>query len=193
VKRLVIGGAACALVSAMAALAPTGASAAPHHSAAKESARSAATPSGRTAAAASAARLIASKPEVLKASKHDAFKAGKVISSMGLNYVPYERTYRGIPVVGGDFVVSTDDKGRILATSVAQTRAVSLRSVKATVAKVRARAISSHQLRHATVGRTRLVVLQQKTSRLAWETWVSGRKVRPLGSPFTSTRGPAGC
>jgi Zn-dependent metalloprotease len=176
VKRLVIGGAACALVSAMAALAPTGASAVPHHSAAKESARSAATPSGRTAAAVSAARLIASKPEVLKASKHDAFKAGKVISSMGLNYVPYERTYRGIPVVGGDFVVSTDDKGRILATTVAQTRAVSLRSVKATVAKVRARAISRHQLRNAQLGRTRLVVLQQKTSRLAWETWVTGRK-----------------
>ena len=51
---------------------------------------------------------------------------------MGLNYVPYERTYRGLPVVGGDFVVSTDDEGKILATSVAQTRQVRLRSVKPT-------------------------------------------------------------
>jgi Zn-dependent metalloprotease len=186
VKRLVIGGAlntfvVGALVSAMAALAPTGASAAPHHSAAKQSARSAATPSGPTAAAVSAARLIASKPAVLKASKHDAFQAGKVISSMGLNYVPYGRTYRGIPVVGGDFVVSTDDKGRILATSVAQTRPVSLRSVKATAGKDRARAISKHQLRNAQLGKTRLVVLQQPinkkgASRLAWETWATGRK-----------------
>ena len=63
-------------------------------------------PGGIAAAAASANRLVNSKPEVLKAGRHDAFKAGKVLSSMGLNYVPYERTYRGIPVVGGDFVVS---------------------------------------------------------------------------------------
>ena len=74
----------------------------------------------------SAAQLVAAKPEVLKAGKHESFKAGKVLSSMGLNYVPYERTYRGLPVVGGDFVVSTDDHGRILATSVAQTRKVKL-------------------------------------------------------------------
>ena len=52
------------------------------------------------------------------------FKAGKVLTSLGLHYVPYERTYRGIPVVGGDFVVQTDDSGRVLATSVAQTRQV---------------------------------------------------------------------
>ena len=80
---------------------------------------------------------------MLKASKHDAFQAGKVVSSMGLNYVPYERTYRGIPVVGGDFVVSTDDNGQILATSVAQTRQVKLRSVKATVSRAAARATST--------------------------------------------------
>ncbi len=174
-KKLVIGGAACALVSAMAFLAPTGVQAAPQHSDRSAPSKTA-TPEGRTSAAASAARLVTSKPEVLKASKHDAFKAGKVISSMGLNYVPYERTYRGIPVVGGDFVVSTDDKGRILSTSVAQSRAVSLRSVKATVARAKARATSARQVRRAALGKSRLVVLQRTGSRLAWETWVTGRK-----------------
>ncbi len=174
-RKLVIGGAAGALVSAMAFLAPTGVQAAPQHSDRSATSKTA-TPGGRTAAAASAAKLVTSKPEVLKASKHDAFKAGKVISSMGLSYVPYERTYRGIPVVGGDFVVSTDDKGRILATSVAQSRAVSLRSVKATVARAKARATSAHKLRQATLGKSRLVVLQRTASRLAWETWVTGRK-----------------
>ena len=73
-------------------------------------------------------------------------------------------------------MVSTDDQGRILATSVAQTRAVSLRSVKATVARTAARATSARQLRHATLGRSRLVVLQRTGSRLAWETWVTGKK-----------------
>ena len=173
-RKLVIGSASFALVSAMAVLAPTGATAAPQHS--DRSATSKATPGGRADAAASAAKLVSTKPEVLKASKHDAFKAGKVISSMGLSYVPYERTYRGIPVVGGDFVVSTDDRGRILATSVAQSRAVSLRSVKANVARAEARAKSARQLRHATLGKTRLVVLQRTGSKLAWETWVSGKK-----------------
>ncbi len=177
-RKLLIGSASFALVSAMAVLAPTGASAAAHHSDRSSSTgvAKAATPSGRIAAASSAAKLIASKPAVLKAGKHDSFKAGKVLSSMGLNYVPYQRSYRGLPVVGGDFVVSTDDKGRIVATSVAQTRQVRLHSTKATVAKAAARATSTRQLKHAQLGRTRLVVLQQRHSKLAWETWVSGRK-----------------
>jgi Zn-dependent metalloprotease len=174
VKRIVIGGASFALVAGMAALAPTGAVAAPHHS--DRSAPSQATPGGRADAAGSAAKLVSSKPEVLKASKHDAFEAGTVISSGGLSYVPYERTYRGVPVVGGDFVVSTDDRGRVLATSVAQTRAVHLRSVRATVARTAARATSARQLRQAALGRTRLVVLQRTGSRLAWETTVTGEK-----------------
>ena len=181
-RRLVIGSATFALVSAMAVLAPTGASASPSHSSDRTAPSQGATaakpapPGGIAAAAASADRLVHSKPEVLKASKHDAFKAGKVLSSMGLNYVPYERTYRGIPVVGGDFVVSTDDNGKILATSVAQTRQVKLRSVKATVSKAAARATRQAAASRPRLGKTRLVVLQTKHSRLAWETWVTGRK-----------------
>ena len=180
-KRFVIGRAlypfvGVALVSAMAVLAPTGASASPTHDSSR-TAPAKSTPSGRARRGGRVREpLIASKPEVLKASKHDAFKAGKVLTSMGLSYVPYERTYRGIPVVGGDFVVSTDDTGRILATSVAQTRQIKLRSVKATVARAQARATSAKRLRQATLGKTRLVVLQRKSSRLAWETWVTGRK-----------------
>ena len=181
-RRLFIGSAAIALAAAMAVLAPTGAGASPSQGSDRTAptqggtAAKPAPPGGIAAAAASADRLVNSKPEVLKAGKHDAFKAGKVLSSMGLNYVPYERTHRGIPVVGGDFVVSTDDKGKILATSVAQTRQVKLRSVKATVAKAAARATSKQRLNRSTLGKSRLVVLQTKQSRLAWETWVSGRK-----------------
>jgi Zn-dependent metalloprotease len=176
VRRIVIGGASFALVAAMAATVPTGASsAAPYHGS-DRIAPAKATPDGRVSAARSAAQLVSAKPEVLKAGKHESFKAGKVLGSMGLNYVPYERTYRGLPVVGGDFVVSTDDNGRIVATSVAQTRKIKLRSTRATVARSTARSTSKHQLRHATLGRSRLVVLQQKSSKLAWETWVTGRK-----------------
>src|SRR3954469_9375262 len=185
-RRLVTGGIAVpitvgALVGAMAVLAPTDASASSaHHSDRSVPSKGVATkpaePGGTAAAAASAERLVQTKPSVLKAGKHDAFKAGKVMSSMGLHYVPYERTYRGIPVVGGDFVVATDANGKILATSVAQTRQVRLRSTHPTVSKAAARATSRHRVSHAQLGRTRLVVLQQKSSRLAWETTVTGSK-----------------
>jgi Zn-dependent metalloprotease len=63
-----------------------------------------------------------------------------------------------------------------VATSVAQTRAVRLSSVTARVAKAAARATSLRQVRGASLGRSRLVVLQTRSSRLAWETTVTGRK-----------------
>jgi Zn-dependent metalloprotease len=182
VRRLITGSAAFALVAAMAAVTPTGASASTSHSSDRTAptqggtAAKPAPPGGLAAAAASADRLVRSKPEVFKAGKHDAFKAGKVLSSLGLHYVPYERTYRGIPVVGGDFVVATDDQGKVVATSVAQTRQVKLHSTRAAVARTAARATSARQVRHAELGRTRLVVLQTKSSKLAWETTVTGTK-----------------
>jgi hypothetical protein len=62
-------------------------------------------------AATKADALVASKPSVLQASSHDTFQQQKVISSHGLNYVPYLRSYKGLPVKGGDFVVLTDATG----------------------------------------------------------------------------------
>ena len=155
-RRIVTGGVgssilAGALAAAMVATVPTGASTAASSNGHDRTAPAHATATGRVAAARSAAQLVAAKPEVLKAGKHESYRAGKVLSSMGLNYVPYERTYRGLPVVGGDFVVSTDDHGRILATSVAQTRKLKVRSTGATVSKATARAKSRHQLRHASL------------------------------------------
>jgi Zn-dependent metalloprotease len=176
VRRLIYGGASFALAAAMTALVPTGAGAAGAAAAPHGTKVATATPSGKVAAATSAARLVSAKPEVLKASRHDHFKAGKVLTSLGLQYVPYQRTYRGLPVVGGDFVVATDDHGRVLATSVAQTRQTRLHSTKATFAKQAARAKSLQRVRDGRLGRTRLVVLQRSASRLAWETTVTGTR-----------------
>ena len=167
-RRLISGAATAALVSALAVLAPTGATAGQvSHT----------TPTdARAAAAGAAARLVAQRPAALHASRHDRFVAGNVISSGGLQYVPYERTYRGLPVIGGDLVVSTDSAGNVLATSVAQTRAVRLHSTSAAVSRSAARAVSLRQVRQARLGDSRLVVLQRSSSKLAWETWVSGRR-----------------
>ncbi len=120
--------------------------------------------------------LIAQQAPALKISKHDGFVAKSVISSSGLQYAPYERTWRGLPVVGGDFVVVTDSDGHLLNTSVAQTRKVALATITPRVHKGQATTVARDQLSRVTKSEApRLVVWQGKTSHLAWETRVSGR------------------
>ena len=122
-----------------------------------------------------ASALVDRRPAVLKAGQLDRFQRQGVQSSHGLQYVPYERTYRGLPVVGGDFVVTTDSQGKVLGTSVAQGRAVHLASIDPTLAKGAGRSAALRQVQQGSYdGPTRLVVVQQKGSHLAWETTVRG-------------------
>src|SRR5262249_10344568 len=110
----------------------------------------------------------------------DRFIQRPVISTReGLQYVPYDRTYRGLPVYGGDFVVVTNATGRVLSARAAQTRTINLASVTPAVGAARAARIARGQL-PATVGSgsaARLVVLALAgTPRLAWETVVAGHR-----------------
>jgi len=169
VKRRVAGGFTAALISAVAVVsAPTGSQAATLNQAAHQD--------SRALAAQSASSFVKGTPPALHASKYDTFRALPVQSSGGLQYVPYERSYRGLPVVGGDFVVRTDSAGKVLGSSVAQTRATQLSSVTPTIGKGAARATSAHQVKDATLEATRLVVLQRDASKLAWETTVNGTR-----------------
>lgn len=172
-NRFVAGGFTAALISAVAVVSvPTGADAVTATRSTSSSAQ--ATPHAR--AAEGARNLVASRPPALHASKADRFKALPVQSSHGLQYVPYARTYKGLPVVGGDFVVNTDAQGHILGTTVAQTKATRLGSITPMITQQRARGVSSRQVTGAQVGATRLVVLQGSASQLAWETRVTGTK-----------------
>ncbi|WP_395695500.1 M4 family metallopeptidase [Nocardioides sp.] len=175
-KRLVAGGFTAALVSALAVVSvPTGAGAAAPSTPSVKPVAGHGSP--KKEAAATAAKLVATPPAALHASAHDAFQRHAVVSSRGLQYVPYDRTYRGLPVVGGDFVVVTDAAGRLLTTTVAQTRPVALASVHPTVAQAAARRTALGQVRQGRYdGPSRLVVLQQRASRLAWETTVVGTR-----------------
>jgi len=168
-SRSHLGGlAAAALVGAALAAVPHGANAAaPTHG-----------QSARALAAQSARQLVASKPPALKVSAHDAFRAQPVVSSHGIQYAPYQRTYRGLPVVGGDFVVVTNSHGQILSTSVAQTHQVHLRSVKPTLTRAAAVRTARRQVPNATANTpAHLVVWQHNaTSRLGWETRVTGHR-----------------
>jgi Zn-dependent metalloprotease len=128
----------------------------------------------RAEARAAARSLIAGHDARLAIGRHDAFVAQPVQSSGGVQYAAYERTYRGLPVVGGDFVVVTDEAGRVLGTSVAQKRATRLDTIVPTVGRNAARATTARQVRQPVLEATRLVVLQRGASALAWETIVRG-------------------
>ncbi|GAW48157.1 MULTISPECIES: M4 family metallopeptidase [unclassified Nocardioides] len=176
-KRLVAGGFTAALVSALAVVSvPNGADAATHNAPAVKSVNTHGH-GAKAQARDTASKLVATPPRSLQASSHDSFQAQRVVSSGGLQYVPYERTYRGLPVVGGDFVVVTDSRGALLTTTVAQSSPVSLTSVKPAVAEQAARTTALRQVRAGRYdGATRLVVLQEQGSRLAWQTTVVGTR-----------------
>ena len=70
----------------------------------------------------SADAYVASRPSILHAGADEAFVQRSVVSSGGAQFVAYDRTYKGLPVLGGDFVVMTDAAGNAKYTSVAQTR-----------------------------------------------------------------------
>jgi Zn-dependent metalloprotease len=128
-------------------------------------------------AATKADALVASQPSVLQASSHDTFQQQKVISSHGLNYVPYTRSYKGFPVDGGDFVVMTDASGATKYTSVAQSSPIGELSVTPKLADTDAAAIAKKQLKTvSSVEGTRLVIdaAEGRAARLAWQTTVNG-------------------
>ncbi|KAA1418924.1 M4 family peptidase [Nocardioides humilatus] len=127
-------------------------------------------------ALAAAEAVVAGRAHQLYLSRHDRTVPGKVLRSGPLRFVPYERTYRGLPVVGGDFVVVVR-KGAVVYTSVAQTGKVRLSDVTARVPASRARATTAGKVRGAQLGRSQLVVLQRgKKSDLAWRTTAVGRR-----------------
>lgn len=163
--RRVIGGVSAALLSlTILAAAPDGGHAAAPQGSPKE------------AGARGAAAFVAARPAQLKIGNDDRVVPGSVVSAHGLQYVAYERTYRGLPVVGGDFVVTTDSSGKVLGSSVAQSRAVALPSTRPALEAQDAEATASRLVDGATVEGSRLVVLQDGTSHLAWETTVDGTR-----------------
>ena len=119
--------------------------------------------------------FVASRPAALRASADDAFVQRSAITSAGLQYVPYERTYKGLPVVGGDFVVVTDSLGQVKYTSVAQQQSIGSLSITPTVTKAAAEKAARTKLRTVSgVEGTNLVVYALDTPRLAWESIVDG-------------------
>ncbi|MDX6264458.1 MAG: hypothetical protein QOH84_6146 [Kribbellaceae bacterium] len=129
-------------------------------------------------AAKTATSLVAARPVALHAGKGDSFIAKPVISEpSGLQYVPYERTFKGLPVVGGDFVVVTDADGAVKATSVSQTTAIPDLATKAGISAATAKATATKQLKSVTSSTTPTLAVYALggTPKLAWQSRVTGR------------------
>ncbi|WP_371778408.1 M4 family metallopeptidase [Streptosporangium subroseum] len=123
----------------------------------------------------SADRLVEAHPAILRASARDQFlRQGSIPGKGGLNYVSYSRTYSGLPVYGGDFVVVTNPSGGVLSTSVAQNEPLNV-GVTPTVSADKAAEIAKAQSAEVTaVAAPKLSVMAQGSGRLAYEVVVNG-------------------
>jgi zinc metalloprotease ZmpA len=124
-------------------------------------------PSPSGAAAAEAAVVVqawvATRPAQLRIGPEDVFVQHPTITSAGWSYVPYDRTYRGLPVVGGDFVVVIDPAGRIRMASAAQQQPIMGVTIPAAVTAQAAQGVESAH------GTQLVVYARSGAPRLAWE------------------------
>ncbi|MEV4188147.1 M4 family metallopeptidase [Streptosporangium canum] len=120
-------------------------------------------------------RLVEAEPAVLQASVRDQFQRRSAMSGKGgLTYVPYTRTYAGLPVYGGDFVVVTNSTGGVLSTSVAQTETLNVGTTPKVEAQKAAEIAKAEITNAAEVSTPKLSVMAQGSGRLAYEVVVNG-------------------
>jgi hypothetical protein len=93
-----------------------------------------------------AATWVSSRPAALFTSAGESFIQDRVVSSGSTQYVPYRRTYRGLPVVGGDFVAVTNGSGQLLFNSVAMTHPIGLLGTTPTLSQSAAEVVATKQL-----------------------------------------------
>ncbi|MFF4346569.1 M4 family metallopeptidase [Streptomyces sp. NPDC001530] len=117
-----------------------------------------------------------------------------VVDADGSQHVRYDRTYRQLPVLGGDFVVHLAPNGSYRSANRATTRAISLTSVTPELSAPKASDLAVNALRAANLGETlkkvtakpQLVVdALHGTPKLAWRTEAVAQD--SLGNPLART------
>ncbi|GAA4607879.1 Zn-dependent metalloprotease [Actinoplanes octamycinicus] len=130
-------------------------------------------------ALAAADRAAASGLDALAKGPDDAFLRRHAVAGLGgLQYVTYDRTYRGLPVVGGDATVVVDAAGHVTDTLAADHGQVTLSSLTPRIRAGQAAATARKQLDTvSTASKPQLVVhALTATPRLAYETLLSGTR-----------------
>ncbi|MFF7459228.1 M4 family metallopeptidase [Kitasatospora sp. NPDC008115] len=135
-------------------------------------------PSGPAAAVQAADAAVAGGANALAKGSDDTYERTNVTPWVGGLYsVAYERTYKGLPVVGGDAVVLADSQGQVHGLQSAATGPVG----GTTTARISAqKAEKTARTKLATVDsvESRRLVVRVKdgdSGRLAWETVLTGR------------------
>ncbi|MFI7105938.1 M28 family peptidase [Nonomuraea sp. NPDC050227] len=160
------------LPASPASAAPPGATPAQQGS---SSSRAAADPASLAAAVAD--RAVSSQLDNLSRGPDEAYSRVRVTPGAGdMFYVAYERTYKGLPVIGGDAVVVTDAAGNVRDTVSAAGPTTREVATKATISAAKATATAKARLSRVDDSTApRLVVLaKDATPRPAWEVKVSG-------------------
>ncbi|MFC0622641.1 M4 family metallopeptidase [Kribbella deserti] len=146
-----------------------------------------ATPPDATARAIEAAdRAVNAGNAKLRKSAQESFTRlgvfeGGQADKQDLFYVSYNKTYQGLPVIGGDAVVSTDAEGNVLTTVAASNATISVGTTPK-LAPGQATAAAKKAFTSVTAtGKPKLVVLVigQPRPVLAWEVPVEGKAKHP--------------
>ncbi|MGH8794324.1 MAG: M4 family metallopeptidase [Stackebrandtia sp.] len=131
-------------------------------------------PDSTPSAAQAADAFVKSDDSELMINENDDFVRIGVQSSLGMNFVSYERTHKGVPVIGGDFVVAVDDSGEVRYARTGQQAEVSV-STEPGIDAGEADGLAAETADGETSGEAELVVLAWDDSpALAWESVVSG-------------------
>jgi Zn-dependent metalloprotease len=133
----------------------------------------------RAAAVARADQAITTHRAAIKGADGEKYIAGRVIiDPSGASHARYRRTYQGLPVRGGDFVVHSDAVGRFAGADVAQPSAVTLPSItpNKTAGQAADAAKQGFEGKLTEVLGSTLIVDAVQTPRLAWQVRLSGTR-----------------
>ena len=140
-------------------------------------------PAPRALAANAADHLIATQPGRIHRSPRDTItRRGVMSGALGTQYVAYDRTYAGLKVYGGDFVVVTDRTGQVTDVSGGQSTPLSVATtprITAAAALDATRTTTRGLTGLAVSAQPRLVVLaghDRQGGRLAYETVLAGTR-----------------
>ncbi|MCG5221025.1 M4 family metallopeptidase [Streptosporangium sp. KLBMP 9127] len=129
-------------------------------------------PSERGTAVATAQNVIASSRTQLLAADQDAFSLSSAIAGVnGIQHLTYTRTYAGLPVFGGEVVITTDKSGKAVSTiDTGQQAKIALDTKPQIAAQAAADTARNVAPKATSIGTPTLVVhAATPTPRLAWE------------------------
>jgi zinc metalloprotease ZmpA len=149
----------------------------------------------RATALENAASVLADRASALGlTSAQDTKVRDVIVDSDGTQHVRYDRTYRQLPVLGGDFVVHLAPDGAYQSSSRATRSAISLSSVTPVLSAPKAADLAANALKAANLGETlkkltakpQLVVdALHGAPKLAWQTNAAAQD--SLGNPVART------